>query len=171
MRDPQPLATSDWHLAQANIAKMRAPLDDPVMAGFVAQLEAINAAAEQAAGFVWRLQTEQGDATAIRVFDDETILFNLSVWRSVEELHTYVYHSAHAGSFRDRQAWFLPSPRPHLALWWVPAGQPPTVAEAVERLDWIRDHGPGPRAFTFKQRLAPPPPTARSAPPRGVRPS
>jgi len=46
-----------YHLAQVNIAHMRAPLDDPLMAGFVAQLETINALADASPGFIWRLQS------------------------------------------------------------------------------------------------------------------
>jgi len=152
-----------WHLAQANIAKMRGTLDDPVMAGFVAQLDTLNAVADQAPGFVWRLQTEDGNATAIRSGDDAMILFNLSLWRSIKELETYVYRSVHIEAFRDRDAWFQPLGRPHQALWWLPAGRLPTVEEATERLELIQEHGAGPRAFTFKQRFPPP----RQAPASG----
>lgn len=145
-----------WHLAQANLAQMRAPLDHPSMSGFVGQLEAVNAAADAAPGFVWRLQTNEGDATSIRAFDDDALLLNASVWTTVDALRHYVYQGAHLGPFRDRKQWFLPLDRPPLVLWWVPAGHLPTVEECVERLDRIRDHGPGPTAFTFKRRFPPP---------------
>lgn len=145
----------DWHIAQANVARMRAPLDDPIMAGFVDLLDEINAVADAAPGFVWRLQTEEGDATSIRVFDDESLLLNVSVWTTIESLHDYVYRSAHLVPFRDRKQWFLPLDWPALALWWVPAGHVPSVEESVERIATIREQGPGPRAFTFKKRFPP----------------
>ena len=134
---------------------MRAPLEDPVIAGFAEQLEFINSVADHSPGFVWRLQTDAGDATAVRAYDDETILFNLSVWESVEALRHYVYQSAHRQPLRERKAWFEPLGRPHLALWWVPAGHRPEVAEARERLERLQEQGAGPDAFTFAQRFAP----------------
>ncbi len=149
--------TKDHHLAQANIARMKGPLDSAVMEGFRRQLDAINAAADHSRGFVWRLQTESGDSTDIRAYDDESILFNLSVWETVEDLHFYVYRGAHSGPFRDRKLWFEPTESP-LVLWWVPVGHRPTVEEAVEKLDALREHGPTPAAFTFKEAF--PAPTA-----------
>lgn len=145
-----------WHIAQLNVARMRAPIDDPLMADFVAQLETINALADRSPGFVWRLQTEDGDATGIRAFGDEPMLVNMSVWESVEALHAYVYRSAHLGVMRDRRRWFDPMAEPHLVLWWVRAGELPSVEEAVRRLRRLTDDGPGPRAFTFGKRFPPP---------------
>ncbi len=145
-----------YHLAQANIARMRAPEDDPLMAGFVGRLEALNALADSSPGFVWRLQTEDGDATAIRAFADERILFNLSTWESVEALMNYVYHSAHTEALRRRAEWFERQRGTSLVLWWIPAGHRPTVAEAKERLEILDEHGPGPTAFTFRQPFPPP---------------
>lgn len=138
-------------LAQANVARMRASLEDPLMAGFVSQLERINALADRSPGFVWRLQSEAGDATAIRAFDDPAILFNMSVWESLESLHAYVYQSDHVGPLRGRRAWFEPMTEPSLVLWWIPAGHVPTVAEGRERLELLRRTGPSPAAFTFRQ--------------------
>ena len=144
-----------YHLAQVNIAVMRAPLDDPVMAGFVARLAEINALADQSPGFVWRLQTEEGDATSLRPYTDSRILLNLSVWESVESLKDYVYKSAHGEVMRRRRQWFEQFEGMYMALWWVKAGHVPTVAEAKQRLEHLREHGETPRAFTFK-RLFPP---------------
>ncbi|HWD46539.1 MAG TPA: DUF3291 domain-containing protein [Actinomycetota bacterium] len=138
------------HLAQVNIATLRHPLDGPELAGFVAQLEPINALADAAPGFVWRLQTEDGDATAIRPFDDERIMVNLSVWSSLEALRSFVYASRHLGVMRHRRAWFTRMADPYLALWWVPAGTIPTVAEAKRRLQLLARSGPTPAAFTFR---------------------
>jgi heme-degrading monooxygenase HmoA len=138
------------HLAQVNLATLRFPLDGPELAGFVAQLEPINALADGTPGFVWRLQTEDGDATSIRPFDDERIMVNLSVWESLEALRGFVYASRHLDVMRHRREWFLRMADPYLALWWVPPGSIPTVAEAKERLELLADHGPTARAFTFR---------------------
>ncbi len=148
--------TSPHHLAQLNVARARAEMDDPVMAGFVARLDEINALADHSPGFVWRLQTDDGDATAIRVFPDPLMLVNLSVWESVEALREFTYRSAHTGVMRRRAEWFERMDRPHLVLWWVPAGTVPTLDEAKERLELLRAQGPCPEAFTFRERYSPP---------------
>ncbi len=129
-------------------------MDDPTMAGFVARLDEINALADRSPGFVWRLQTEAGDATAIRAFPDPLLLVNLSVWESVEALREFTYRSAHAGVMRRRAEWFERMDEPHLVLWWVPAGDLPTLDEAKARLDRLRSEGPSPEAFTFRSRVA-----------------
>jgi heme-degrading monooxygenase HmoA len=137
------------HLAQVNVATVRAPLDSPELAGFVAQLEPVNALADHSPGFVWRLQTEDGDATAIRPFEDERIMVNLSVWESLEALRTFVYASRHLDVMRRRREWFHRMDT-YMALWWVPAGTIPTVAQAKDRLRLLAGHGPSPDAFTFR---------------------
>jgi hypothetical protein len=149
------------HLAQVNVATLRAPLDGPELAGFVAQLEPINALADRSPGFVWRLQTEDGDATAIRPFDDDRIMVNLSVWESFESLRTYVYASRHLEVMRHRRAWFHRMADPYLALWWVPAGAIPTVAEARDRLQLLARLGPTSGAFTFRSGFPAPAGAAR----------
>src|SRR5262249_31099279 len=117
-----------FQLAQANIARMRAPLESDLMEGFRSQLARINAVADASPGFVWRLQSEAADATAIRAFDDPLLLVNMSVWESLEALHAYVYRSEHVGPLRGRRAWFEPlAGRASLVLWWVPAGHLPTL--------------------------------------------
>jgi hypothetical protein len=136
-----------YHLAQVNIARMRAPLDSPVMSDFAAQLSAVNAAADRSPGFVWRLATAEGDATAVRAYDDPLILFNLSVWESVEALREFTYNGGHLAAFRDRARWFERPAEAHLALWWIPAGHLPRVDEAVERLAFRREHGDTAVAF------------------------
>jgi hypothetical protein len=132
------------------VATLRAPLDGPELAGFVAQLEPLNALADQSPGFVWRLQTEDGDATAIRPFDDDRVMVNLSVWKSLEALRSFVYATGHLDVMRHRRAWFHRMPDPYLALWWLPAGTIPTVAEAKERLELLAAKGPTTDAFTFR---------------------
>ena len=149
-----------YHLAQANLGRMRGAIDDPVMEGFVSQLEFINTVADKSPGFVWRLQTEDGDATAIRVFDDDRILFNMSVWESVEALHDYTYRGAHAAPFKERARWFEKTGGPSVVLRWIPVGHTPTVEEARERLELVREHGPTARAFTFRHRFPVPTPGA-----------
>jgi hypothetical protein len=140
-----------FHLAQANFGRFRAPLDDPVMEGFRTQLDPINALADRTAGFVWRLQTEDGNATAIRPYEDDNLMaINISVWESLESLQDYVYKSAHVESLRARRQWFQPMEGPILVLWWIPVGQIPTVADAKERLEHLKEHGPTPHAFTFR---------------------
>jgi Domain of unknown function (DUF3291) len=139
-----------FHLAQVNIGRFRAPIDDPIMEGFRAQLDPINALADRSPGFVWRLQTEDGNATAIRPYADERMAINMSVWESLDALQQFVYKSAHVGTLRDRKQWFEPIEGPILVLWWIPAGHVPTVEEAKERLEHLKKHGPSPRAFTFR---------------------
>ncbi len=150
-----------FHLAQLNVARMRAPLEDPVMAGFVARLDEINALADQTPGFVWRLQTDDGDATSIRAFEDELVLVNMSVWESVEALKQFVFQSRHVELLRARRDWFEPSTGPYLVMWWIEAGHIPSLEEAKARLDLLAAKGPSPDAFTF--RTAFPAPSAGAA--------
>ena len=147
---------SHFHLAQLNIGRLRAPMDDPIMAGFKNQLDPINALADASPGFVWRLQTEDGNATAIRPFaGDERMAINMSVWESLDALQQFVYKTAHVGPLRDRKEWFEPIEEPILVLWWIPAGHIPTVAEAIERLERLKQHGPTADAFTFRTPFPP----------------
>jgi uncharacterized protein DUF3291 len=146
-----------WHLAQVNIGRLRAPVDDPSIADFVGGLDRINALADRAPGFVWRLQTEDGNATAIRPVDDDQLLaINMSVWESVEALAEFVYRSDHLSFMRRRREWFDRYGTSYLALWWIPAGSIPTVAEAMERIVELDRRGPTATAFTFMHRFAPP---------------
>lgn len=145
-----------YHLAQYNIARLMAPLDDPQIADFMAALEPLNRLADQSPGFVWRHQTEDGDSTAIRVRGDPMILINFSVWEAIDPLFEYTYRTAHTHIFRRRLEFFEAHAQPYLALWWIPAGHEPSVEEADARLDHLREHGPTPHAFTFKQRFPPP---------------
>lgn len=145
-----------FHLAQANWARMLAPLDSPRMADFVRQLDAVNRVADAAPGFVWRLQDDAGDATAIRVFDDEKVLFNLSVWESVEALRAYVYKADHGAVLRQRARWFEPADRPTVALWWIPKGTLPDAEEGRRRLELMWELGPTAEAFSIRQWFGPP---------------
>ncbi len=143
------------HLAQVNVATLRAPLDSPELAGFVAQLEPINALADQSPGFVWRLQDESGNATGIKPYGDELEIVNLTVWESIEALADFTYRSGHMELLRRRRDFFEAPTQPILCLWWIPEGTIPTVEEAITRLEHLRAHGPTPTAFTFRHRFEP----------------
>lgn len=148
---------SGWHLAQFNLARAVAPLDDPAMADFVARIQEINARADRAPGFVWRLRDEVGDgATYLRPYDDRTLV-NLSVWQSVGALRDFTYDSDHRDLLARRRDWFERGSA-RLALWWVPAGHVPGLAEADERLRLLAREGPTQEAFSFAEPFPPPVP-------------
>lgn len=145
-----------YHIAQVNMGRIKAPLDDPRMAGFVGRLDELNALADGSPGFVWRLQTSAGNATYFRPYDDDDrILLNMSVWETVESLKSYVYRTVHAEMIRQRHEWFEKFERPVLALWWVPAGHVPGIDEAKKRVAHLEQHGPTQFAFTFQKVFQP----------------
>jgi hypothetical protein len=146
---------SNYHLAQLNIARLLAPLDSPQLADFVANLDRVNALAESAPGFVWRLQTDEGDATALRPLGEDTIV-NMSVWEDVAALNQFVYRSAHVDIMRRRKEWFERMAEAYAVLWWIPKAHMPTIDEALGRLEHLRAHGASQRAFTFRQPFAAP---------------
>jgi len=146
---------SKFQLAQLNISVMKEPLESPSMADFVANLDRINAIAEASPGFVWRLQTEEGDATALRPLGDN-IIVNMSVWQDVASLNYYVYKSAHVEIMRRRKEWFDRMRETHFVLWWIQRNHRPTIVEAIEQLEQLRKHGPSPKAFTFRNAFLPP---------------
>lgn len=141
-----------YHLAQVNIARMVAVLSDPRMAGFVAKLDEVNALADASPGFVWRFQTTEGNATALRAYEDELILFNMSVWASLEALSHYIYamDSEHRQVMKQRRRWFERFDGPYMALWWIPEGHIPTIEEAKARLESLHLCGETAFAFSFK---------------------
>jgi hypothetical protein len=150
-----------FQLAQINVGRLRAPVDSPDVAEFIEALDPINALADASPGFVWRFQTEEGNATAVRPYADDSILVNLSVWESVDALAAFVYHSAHAGFLRRRREWFERITDTIAALRWIAEGHIPPIEEGIERLDRLRAHGPSAQAFTFRDRFpAPTPPVA-----------
>lgn len=144
------------HLAQINIGRLIAPIDDPRIAEFVAQLEPINALADRAPGFVWRLQSASGNATDIAYSDDPFIIVNMSVWESLEALRNFAYKSDHARVLGDRAKWFARMDKPSYCLWWIPAGRIPTVLEGRERLEHYQQHGATPHSFWFSQHFPQP---------------
>jgi hypothetical protein len=150
-----------FELAQVNIARLLAPRDSPQLEDFFAALDGVNALADSAPGFVWRLQTEEGNATAITAFewdrgDSDGVLVNMSVWRSIEDLANFVYGESHRGVLRRRRSWFQTVVEATICLWWVPEGQRPTTGEAEERLKRLRAVGPSPEAFSFRHSFAAP---------------
>jgi len=148
---------SAYELAQLNIGVIRGPIDSPVMAEFVANLDRINALAERTRGFVWRLQTEEGNATAIRPYpENENMAVNMSVWKDIDLLRLFVFHTEHVEIMRRRREWFEKMEEAFLVLWWVPKGHRPDIEEAKARLEQLRREGPTADAFTFRQSYAPP---------------
>jgi len=145
-----------YHIAQVNIARAKAEMDDDVMTGFVSRLDEINSLADNSPGFIWRLQDEEGDATSIRVFDDSFLLVNMSAWKDIESLRNFVYKSIHVELIGNREAWFNKMDLAHQALWWIPNGTIPTVEDAKEKLDHIRINGSTATAFTFGRPFDPP---------------
>lgn len=155
---------SSVHLAQINIGRMKGPLDGPIMAGFMARLDDLNALAERSDGFVWRMQGEAGNNTYLRPYEDERIIVNMSVWETIDHLRAYVYATPHAELLKQRRDWFEKPEGAILALWWIPAGHIPSIDEAKERLALLERHGPTPLAFTFKTTF---PPIVATASPDG----
>jgi hypothetical protein len=152
---------SRWHIAQMNVGTVRFPTDDPRLAGFMNRLDEINALAEASPGFVWRLQSDQGNATDIILTDNPLFIVNMSVWADVEALFAFVYRSAHQGVMTKRREWFERPDEAYQVLWWIPAGVHPTPQEGLERLHHLQQYGPTQHAFTFRQKFPPPDVTAQ----------
>ena len=153
------MESASFHLAQVNVARMREPLDRPSMQAFVEGLEPINALADASPGFVWRLQTDDGDATALRVFDDDMMIVNMSVWDSIESLGAFVFRSDHASYLRRRSEWFEKLAEASTALWWIPAGEVPTIEDAKTKLESLRARGSTHEAFAPRDAFPPPTPS------------
>jgi hypothetical protein len=138
------------HLAQLNVARALDDLESPRLAGFMAALDGVNAVAERSPGFVWRLKSEAGNATDIKVSDDARYIINMSVWESAEHLEQFVWNTVHARVYEKKATWFEAPKTPHLAMWFVPAGHQPTAEEAMERLAHLTSHGPSAHAFGWE---------------------
>ncbi|WP_299211732.1 DUF3291 domain-containing protein [uncultured Aquimarina sp.] len=140
-------------LAQVNIAEMLAPINDPIMEDFVNNLDRINELAEQSDGFVWRLKDDEGNATAITVFDNLFLIINMSVWESMHALFNFTYKTDHVEILKRKKEWFHKMPRMHMAFWYIENGHKPTPEEAKERLYYLQEHGETPYAFSFKSKF------------------
>jgi len=145
---------SNYHLAQINVAELKAPLDSPQLRDFVDNLDRINALAEGSPGFVWRLTGDGNDATGLRPMG-EKIIVNYSIWRDVETLKSFVYSTAHVEILKRKREWFERM-KLNYVLWWVPAGHVPTVEQAVAKLEHLRAHGPSADAFHFGEAYSAP---------------
>jgi hypothetical protein len=153
--------TVGWQLAQVNIGRLRAPLGAPQLRPFMEALDPVNAIADDSPGFIWRLKTEEGNATAVQAFTWDTgdsvgVIINMSVWTDVEHLTAFVLGDAHRVVLRRRREFFERMPEAYLACWWVPAGHVPTTDEAEERVRHLRAYGPTPYAFTLRHHYRPP---------------
>ncbi len=146
---------TDYQLAQINVADMLYNTEAPEMADFMNALNQINALAESSDGFVWRLKDDNGNATDIVCPLGDNVLINVSVWQDVAALKKYIYQSGHTAFLSRRKEWFTMPKTAHMALWWVPAGHKPTVAEAIDKLMHLREFGPTPETFTFKTAFSP----------------
>ena len=145
-----------FHLATVNIADSKYTYEDPAFAGFVDNLDRINAIADASPGFVWRYIADDDEAEVKRVFASDTLLFNMSLWVSLEHLRRFAFESDHVDILRQRGKWFSPMDRPSLVLWWQPADGIPSVTEAKHRLECLAQTGPSIDAFTFRTAFDPP---------------
>lgn len=148
-------AASARLLAQVNVSRLRADLGAREMSGFLIALDSVNQLADASAGFVWRLPAATGHAFSTPADGDARDVVNLSVWRSYEALHGFVYRSAHGALVRRRRVWFEPVAQPSTALWWIAPGHVPSLAEALARLAHLRRRGPTPAAFGLRHRFDP----------------
>ncbi|MCW7946584.1 hypothetical protein AAW14_32565 [Streptomyces hygroscopicus] len=146
-----------YELAQVNIARLKAPLDSPQLKDFVDALDPVNAVADASDGFVWRLQSDSGNATDVPVFGDDWLIVNMSTWRDTNALTAFMYQGQHRELLSRRREWFERLAEAVTVLWWVPTGRRPTVAEAEERLLHLRAHGATPYAFTLRTAFPPGP--------------
>jgi hypothetical protein len=143
----QPAGT---HLAQLNVGHIRFPTDDPRVAEFMGALDSINALAERSPGFVWRLQSDAGNATDIKLTADPQFIVNMSVWETPEHLEHFVWNTVHKRVYEKKSNWFEAMSTPHFVMWWVPAGHIPTPDEALARLEHLTRHGPSDHAFGWE---------------------
>ncbi|OZG71595.1 hypothetical protein BTA51_20160 [Hahella sp. CCB-MM4] len=140
-----------YYLAQINVGQLLAPQDDPRLVEFIDNLDRINSLAEQSPGFIWRLKDDSGNAMSFQVFDNPQVISNISVWKDIESLRTFVYDTQHLEFVKRRKEWFELMKRPQVALWWVPANHRPTLKEGAHKLEILETRGPSPEAFTFAQ--------------------
>ena len=145
-----PLTPPAYELAQANVGRLKFPLDSPELKDFVAALDPVNATSDTAEGFIWRLQSDSGNATDVPVLGDDWLIINMSVWRDTDALTRFMYQGQHRELLARRREWFERVREAMAVLWWVPTGHRPTVTEAEDRLLHLRTHGPTPYAFTLR---------------------
>ncbi len=148
---------SHYFIAEINIAKMKGvDINDPIMKEFVENLDAVNQIAEKSEGFVWRLKDENNNATSLNPYNDETIIINVSVWKSIETLENFMYRTFHSDFLKRRKEWFLTYGSAYTAMWWIPEGHIPTMQEAVDKLSFLQTNGPSPNSFDFRHKFPAP---------------
>ena len=153
----RPQYMNPYQLAEINIARMKGVnISDPVMQEFVDNLARVNGIAEQSEGFIWRLKDDNDNATQLNPYNDEQVIINVSVWESFETLEHFMYRTVHSDFLKKRKEWFHRFGKVYTAMWWIKAGAYPTVAEAVQQLDYLQQHGASPKVFDFRNRFAPP---------------
>ncbi|MEM8860402.1 MAG: DUF3291 domain-containing protein [Chloroflexota bacterium] len=145
-----------YQLAQINVGRIKGLPDSEIMKEFMDALDAVNAIADSSPGFIWRLQSDQGNAMDIQAFSDPYIAINMSIWENAETLFEYTYKSPHTEYLRRRKEWFEPYGTNHACLWWVKAEHKPSATEGVARLEYLNEHGPTPYSFTFRKRFPKP---------------
>lgn len=157
----------NFELAQVNVSRLLAPLDSTLLAPFVAALDEVNAEGDRTPGFVWRLQTETGNATDVEGFGwdiagSHGVIVNLTTWTNTQSLSDFIFSGTHLAIMRRRRDWFYPVVEATTALWWVPTGTRPTVDEAEDRVRHLRQHGPTKHAFNLRRHYPAPDAAART---------
>ncbi len=143
---------SKLHLAQVNIAKKLASLDDHIMQDFINNVDKMNTIADSSEGFIWRMKDEDKDLSA-QVFQDDSLVINISTWENLDTLFSYTYKSGHIEVFKRKKEWFSKMKMLHMAFWYIPEGYEPSFQDAKSRLDYLNTHGDSPFAFTFKNKF------------------
>jgi len=142
-----------YQLAEINIAKMKGiNIDDPIMQEFVDNLGVVNELAESSEGFIWRLKDENDHATSFNPYDDEQIIINVSVWKDIPSLEHYVFKTFHTDFLKRRKEWFKSYGKAYTAMWWITAGEYPSLEDAVARLDHLQKEGASAYVFDFRNK-------------------
>jgi len=152
--DETNLKSEKYQIAQVNIGKILGLMDGTIMRDFAVNLEPINQLAEQSKGFVWRLKDEEDNATNIKVFEDDMIIINMSVWETIDDLFKFTYQTQHADFLKRRREWFERLKDMYMVLWYIPAGNIPAPQDAIEKLKYVNEHGDTPHAFSFRNRFS-----------------
>ena len=146
----------NYHIAEINIARMKGVnIDDPVMKEFVDNLNSVNTLAENSKGFVWRLKADDNNATSLNPYNDEQVIINVSVWKTIEDLEHFMYKTFHTDFLKRRKEWFHTYGKVHTAMWWVKAGHTPAIEECIEKLHHLQVYGHSTFVFDFKNKYAP----------------
>jgi Domain of unknown function (DUF3291) len=139
------------HLAELNIGKFKYPTSDARMSEFMDNLDRVNALADRAEGFIWRLVSDgSNNATDLR-FGDEDYAVNMSVWKDAKSLEDYVFKTVHVQIYKKRGEWFEKLEKPHMVFWFVPEGYIPSLSEAIDKLEFYQKNGPIENAFGWAE--------------------